>query len=171
MNEIELSRTLRESARSNGLCDPWYDEWQDDSSAETLAEKMYKGLDFCLKHHWPSNDFIKENFGLDFRREVNVYVDDKHSVINPKQSLILGKSDITIRFNSNGHGEIHVRDNSRVKLTAKTRSFVIVHLYENAYIYAEQTELAKVVLVKHSKDVTVVTEGNVTIKEEYDYLK
>lgn len=171
MDSVELSKTLRESARQNGLCDTWYNEWKDNTSKESLVAKMYKGLDFVLKNHWPSNAFIKENFSQDFLRKAHVYVDDKHSVINPKQSLILGKSDITIRFNSNGHGEIHVRDNSRVKLTAKTRSFVIVHLYENAYIYAEQTELAKVVLVKHSKDVTVVTEGNVTIKEEYDYLK
>lgn len=171
MDAVELSKTLRESARQNGLCNEWYNDWKDDTSADGLAEKMYKGLDFCLKHHWPSNDFIKEHFCLDFRREANVYVDDKHSVINPKQSLILGKSDITIRYNANGHGEIHVRDNSSVKLTAKTRSFVIVHLYENAYIFASQTESAKVVLVKHSKDVTVVTEGNVSVKEEYDYLK
>ncbi len=171
MDSITLSTTLRESARSNGLCDEWYKEWEDDTSEERLAEKMYRGLDFVLKHHWPENNFIKDNFTLDFRRKVNVFVDDKYSIINPKHSLILGTSDITIRYNAKGKGNIHVRDNASVKLTAKTFSFVIVHLYENAYVEAEQFDYAKIVLIKHSPDVVIVGEENLTVKEEYDYLK
>ncbi len=171
MNTTELSKTLRESARQNGLCDEWYNEWEDDSSAETLAAKMYKGLDFCILHHWPSNDFIKENFSQDFRHKVNVYVDDRHSALNPRQTLILGKSDITIRYNAANHGEVYIRDNSIVKLTAKNRSFVIVHLYEKACISTEQKDSAKIVMIKHSHDVTITHESSGDIKEEYDYLK
>lgn len=170
MSVKELSITLRESARQKGLCDEWYNSWKDDTSEDSLAKKMYKGLDFVLKHHWPTNDFIKENFSTEFLRKVNVYVNDRYSIMNPKQSLILGDSDITIRYNAVGHGEIHVRDNSHVTLTAKTRSFVIVHLYEKAEIDASQIDSAKVVLIKHSKNVNIATKGNVTIKEEYDYL-
>ena len=171
MDSVELSKTLRESARQNGLCNEWYNEWKDEASEKSLAEKMYKGLDFCLKHHWPSNDFIKDNFSQGFLREVNVYVDDRHSVVNPNQSLVLGESEITFRYNAAGHGEIHLRDNSSVKLSAKNRSFVIVHLYENAHIEAVQSDMATLTLIKHSPDVTIVTDGNVKVKEEYDYLK
>lgn len=166
MDRIALSKTLRESARSHGLCDQWYGEWEDDSSAETLAAKMYKGLDFCILHHWPSNDFIKENFSQDFRHKVNVYVDDRHSALNPRQTLILGKSDITIRYNAANHGEVYIRDNSIVKLTAKNRSFVIVHLYDSARIDATQCDSAKVVVIKHSHNVAVTTGGIVTVKKE-----
>lgn len=171
METIELSKTLRESARQKGLCDEWYNDWEDDTNAETLVEKMYKGLDFVLKHHWPSNDFIKENFNLGFLRNNKVFVDDKYSVMDPEQSLILGKSEITIRYNAAHHGIIHVRDNSSVKLTAKNRCFVIVHLYDKAHIDASQFDSARIVLIKHSDDVTFIAGKNVTIKEEYDYLK
>ncbi len=171
MDAIELSKTLRESARSNGLCDQWYNEWKDSCSPKELADKMFKGLDFVLKLHWPSNDFIKEHFSLDFRREVNVFVDDKYSVANPEQSLILGNSEITARFNGASHGNLHVRDNSSLKLTAKNRSFVIIHLYDNAIVTVEQFDKAQVVVIKHSYDVTVKADESIIIKEEYDYLK
>lgn len=171
MDAVELSKTLRESARSNGLCNQWYEEWKDDTNAETLVEKMYKGLDFVLKHHWPSNEFIKEHFDLAFRRKSKVFVDDSFSIVNPEQSLILGKSDIRIRFNAASHGSIHVRDNSSLELTAKNRSFVIVHLYDNAHVDASQFDSAKIVLIRHSQDVTFIAGKNVTIKEELDYLK
>ena len=170
MDATELSKTLRESARSNGLCDQWYNEWKDSCSPKELADKMFKGLDFVLKLHWPSNDFIKEHFNLDFRREVNVVVDDRHSTLNPKQSLILGKSEVTARFNGASHGSIYVRDNSRLTLTAKNRSFVIIHLYDNATVSIKQFDKAQIVVIKHSHDVTVNADESIRVREEYDYL-
>lgn len=171
MDNIELSKTLRESARHHGLCNEWYDEWSDSCSPSELVAKMFKGLDFCLKNHWPSNDFIKERFNIYFLRKVNVFVDDKYSNVNPEQCLILGSSEITTRFNGTSIGNIHVRDDSCLKLTARNRSFVIIHLYEKASITAKQFDIAHVVIIKHSNDTIVNVDQNIRIKEEYDYLK
>lgn len=171
MDATELNRTLKESARSYGLCDEWYNEWKEDCTLSELAEKMYKGLDFCLKLHWPSNNFIKEHFDLDFRRMVNVFVDDKYSILNQKECLVLGNSEITARYNGTNNGYIHVRDNSSLRVVAKNSSFALIHLYEKSYISVEQYDNAKVVLIKHSQDVTIIAEKNVKIREEYDYLE
>ncbi len=103
-------------------------------------------------------------------RKKNLFVDDKYSVMNPRESLVLGKSNIMFRYNLFSYGNIHVRDDSHAKLVAKNRSFVIVHLYENAYIEATQLDRAKVVLVKHSPKVTIVAGTNIKVREEYDYL-
>lgn len=169
MNEI--NKELKSQAVHLGLCDEWQGLWKKDWSRERMVEQMYRGLDFCLKHHWPSNDFILKHFDIDFRRESKVFVDDKYSVVNPKQSLVLGKSDITFRYNGWSSGNIHIRDNSSVKVTVKNRSFVIVHLYENSYCVAEQLDKAKVVLVKHSPNVTIVADKEIKVKEEFDLLK
>ena len=167
----ELNKDLRNQAIALGLCNDWQKLWNNDWSKEKMVERMYKGLDFCLKYHYPSNDYILKHFDLDFRRKSNVYVNDKYSVCNPKQSLVLGSSEITFRYNAWGNGYIHVRDNSHAKIFAKNKSFVIVHLYEKAYVTAEQTDKATIVLIKHSPDVTIVAETNIKVKEEYDYLK
>lgn len=168
MNELNME--LRSQAVHLGLCNEWQEQWINDWSKEKMVEKMYSGLDFCLKHHWPSNDYILKHFDIDFRRKSNVYVDDKYSSLNAKQCLVLGKSNITFRYNGWSIGNIYVRDNSSAKVTAKNKSFVIVHLYENAYVTAEQLDKAKVVIIKHSANVTVVAEKGIKVKEEYDYI-
>lgn len=167
----ELNRELKSQAVHLGLCKEWQKSWEKDWSKEKMVERMYKGLDFCLKHHWPSNDFITRHFDLGFLRQSNVFVNDKYSVCNPKQSLVLGSSEITFRYNAWGNGSIHVRDNSSAKIYAKNKSFVIVHLYEKAHVEAEQTDKATIVFIKHSQDVTIIADSKIKIREEYDYLK
>lgn len=167
----ELNKDLKSQAIALGLCNDWQRTWGKDWSKEKMVEKMYKGLDFCLKFHYPSNDYILKHFDQEFRRKSNVYVNDKYSVCNPKQSLVLGSSEITFRYNAWYNGSIHVRDNSSAKIFARNKSFVIVHLYEKAYIEAEQQDKAIIVIIKHSPDVTIVADKNIKVKEEYDYLK
>lgn len=171
MNTRDLNTALREEARFLGLCDHWYNAWKNNCKNEELVAKMYKGLDFCIKNHWPSNDFILKHFDINFLRKNNVFVNDKYSVVSPNESLILGTSEMTIRYNADSYGNIHIRDNSVVKLTARNRSFVIVHMYENASISAEQFDKATVVIVKHSQNVHITAEENIKVREEYDYLK
>ena len=167
----ELNKDLKSQAIALGLCNEWQKSWEKDWSKEKMVERMYKGLDFCLKFHYPSNDYILKHFDLEFRRQSNVFVNDKYSVCNPKQSLVLGDSEMTFRYNAWGNGAIHIRDNSRAKIIAKNKSFVMVHLYEKAYVEAVQTDKATIVLIKHSPDVTIVADTNIKVKEEYDYLK
>lgn len=167
----ELNKELKNQAVFLGLCQEWQKLWEKDWSREKMVERMYKGLDFCLKHHWPSNDYILKHFEQEFLRNNNIFVNDKHSVCNPKQSLVLGGSEITFRYNAWNNGSIHVRDNSSAKIFARNKSFVIVHLYEKAYIEAEQQDKAIIVIIKHSPDVTIVADKNIKVKEEYNYLK
>lgn len=170
MNNKQLNNTLREEARFLGLCDEWYGAWRE-YSLDELAQRMYKGIDFCLKHHWPSNEFIKKNFNRDFLREHGVFVDDEYSVCNVRNSLVLGGSKIRYRYSGNYYGNIRVRDLSLVEITARGNGLVIVHLFERACVRVEQLEKAKVTIIKHSPKVLINATDNVAIKEEYDYLK
>lgn len=167
----ELNKELKGQAVALGLCELWTQMWSSDWSQQKLINKMYDGIDFCLKYHWPSNDYISKHFSLDVLRENNVFVNDNRSTLNPQNSLVLGSSNITYRYNGSGHGIIHIRDNSTIKVIAKNRSFVVVHLFEKAYITAEQYDMAKIVIIKHSSDVTIIADKNIKVKEEYNYLK
>ena len=166
-----LNKDLKDQAVALGLCGDWQKLWSKNWSREKMVERMYKGLDFCLQYHYPSNDFILKHFDLDFRRKSNVFVNDEYSVCNPKESLVLGTSNVTFRYNGFSYGNIHVRDNSSAKVIARNISFVIVNLYENASVTVEQLDNAKIVLVKHSDKVSIVAPSNIKVREEYDYLK
>lgn len=167
----DLNKDLKDQAIHLGLCSDWQKMWNKDWSKEKMAERMFKGLDFCLKFHYPSNDFILKHFDLEFRRKCNVFVNDKYSVVNPKESLVLGTSDVTFRYNGHSNGNIYIRDNSSAKVIAHNIGFVIVHLYENAKVDAEQYDNAKIVLIKHSEKVSITASPYIKVREEYDYLK
>lgn len=165
----QLNQELKSQAIALGLCNQWQKEWEKDWNVKTLADKMYKGIDFCIQHHWPTNAFLQRNFSLEELRENNVFVNDKRSVLNPKHSLILGHSEIKVRFNAVNAGTLYIRDNSFVELTAKTRSFVIVHLFDNAQINATQQDLANITIIKHSEKSIAIGFGKVKFREEFNY--
>lgn len=167
----KLNNELREKAISLGLCNQWQEMWNDNWSQDKMADMMYKGIDFCIKNRYPSKEFIIENFDLAFLRSKNVYVNDKRSTNNPAQCLALGRSDLKIRYNGYGSGEIYALDHSVITITAKNRSFAIVHALDNAIIKAEKFDVAKLVIIKHSTNVTIIAGEGVEVKEEYDYLK
>ena len=166
-----LNKSLRKDAIDFGLCQQWQGDWQGDWDKEKMVEKFFQGMDFCLKHRYPTNQFIVDNFDLDFRRKSNVLVDDKWSLLNPPHALILGKSESTIRMNAHNATTIYMRDESYVKLLASGLSFVIVHLLDSAHITVETKDKAHVVVIAHSKDAALITDcEDVAYKEEYDWL-
>ena len=167
----KLNNQLREKAISLGLCANWQGMWTENWDNDKLADMMYKGIDFCIKNRYPSKEFFLENFDLGFLRRRCIFVNDKRSTNNPAQSLILGRSDIKVRYNGYGSGVIFALDNTSVTITAKNRSFVIVHAFDNAVIKAEKFDVAKIVVLKHSPNVIVIAGKDVDVKEEYDYLK
>ena len=170
MDDRQLNMTLREEGRFLGMCDKFYNEkW--DYSPDELVAKMYKGIDFCLKHHWPSNEFIARNFQKDFLRNHGVFVDDEYSTSNIEHSLALGCSHIRYRYSGKSYGNINLRDISYAHITARGNVLLVVHMFETSSIKVEQSENARVVVIKHSPRVIINRTGDVTIKEEYDYLR
>ena len=166
-----LNKELKDKAVSLGLCKEWQGLWNENWSPGKMADMMYKGIDFCLKNRFPSKEFIKENFDISMLRDNNIFADDKRSVNNPQQSLIIGESDVKVRYNGYGAGVIYVLDNSYVTITAKNRSFAIVHAFDKSTINAEKFDIANLVILKHSENVTVIAGDGILVKEEYDYLK
>ncbi|MBR1556693.1 MAG: hypothetical protein IJ647_02855 [Prevotella sp.] len=168
----KLNSDLRNDAISFGLCDQWQGDWKNDWDREKLVAKMYQGMDFCLKYRYPSKQFILDNFEQEFRRKSCVLVDDKYSLLNPQNALLLGNSESTIRMNAHNSATIYMRDESHVKLFASGLSFVIVHLLESAQVEVETKDNAHVVVITHSKFASLITGcQDVVYKEEYDWLK
>ena len=164
-----LNTELKNQARHLGLCDEWFNSWNKNWTMEKMVAKMYEGIDFCLEHHWPSNEFITKHCPLEFLREHKIFVDDKYSTNNPAESLVLGSSEITFRFNVSHHGILYLRDTSKAKIIAKNRAFVLVHTFDKASVEVEQHDMAQVFLLKHSINNSFTTDGKVTIREEYGY--
>ena len=171
MDNNRLNTLLRNEALSLGICDKVLSQWSADKNDGELISMGYSNIDFLLKHHWPSNQTLKNVWKKDFLRSKNVLVDDCWSVNNPPQCLVLGGSKITIRDNGRSISRVYVRDDSQVILSAKNVSTVIVHAFEKAWIYAEQYDNARVIVIRHSDGVTVTPNcGDIKITNEFGYL-
>ena len=167
----KLNESLKAKAVALGLCEKWKEMWNESFDVDKLASMMYKGIDFCIQKRYPSKSFLLENFKLDELRRNNVFVNDKRSTNNPEYSLVLGLSDVKYRYNGHSVGNVYVLDKSIARITAKNRSFVIVHVFDTSVINAETEDDAKIVVISHSKGASISHNGNVEIKEESDYLK
>ena len=180
MSDNELSIKLREDARKLGLCDQWYGEWKDATSREELADKMKRGLDFCIKHRWPSKDFIKHNFSQDFLRDNGVLVDDRRSypvrdenrrLVYIKEYVLMGDSHATIRYTFRPHMcNVWVLNNSSVRVELKYGAYAMVHLFDNATAEIVTDLTCKSMVIRHSPDAKVIKNGIVTTKDEFHYL-
>lgn len=163
----ELNKILRQKAVDSGLCEKWQQDWQQDWSKGVMLEKFLDGIDFCLSHNYPDKSFIKENFTKEELRNAAILVDDAWSLVNPRQSVLLGNSTSTLRYNGLSVGRVHICDNSKAKVVAKNRSFVIVHLVGNAAVDAETDETGRITIIRHDEHTSIETTGNVSVKKEF----
>lgn len=55
----ELSNTLKNRAILLGLCTEWTEGWGNPDK-QGLIDKYLHGIDFCIKHDYPTVDFIEK---------------------------------------------------------------------------------------------------------------
>lgn len=162
-----LNTELRKQAISYGLCKEWQNDWNTDWDFDTLADKLFEGINFCAKNRFPDKDLIVRTFDKGKLRSRNIIVDDRYSLLNPERALIIGSSKSTVRFNATHSGVIHIQGDSVVTLTAKGRSHVIVHIWDNATLDAEVTDLGRVFVVRHTSTTAVKRKGNVGVRDKF----
>lgn len=166
-----LSRQLRSEADSLGLCDEWHNAWRDDSTQQELINKYLRGIDFCLRHHWPSNGFIKAHFDLALLRKNNILVDDKRSLLNPPIAVILGSSKATIRVDGNNPARIYLNDDSETTLYVNASAKIITETRGNARLTVIPWGFATdCVVFDYSGDTLVVAPQGIRYERRDDYL-
>lgn len=131
-----LSETLKQQARSLGLCDEWFGEWAENCSQQELIDKYIRGLDFAIKHQYPSNEFIKENFDHELLNKNHIFVDE---FINEEKApsgsyVINGECSGTIRIAPWSVATIYVRHTSSVNIIASDFAKVFIQLYDDAEV-------------------------------------
>lgn len=141
-----LSETLKQQARSLGLCDEWFGEWAENSSQQELIDKYVKGIDFAIKHQYPSNDFIKENFDHELLNKNLIFVDEFINEENAPSGIYIinGECSGSIRVSPWAVATIYVRHTSSINIVASDFAKVFVRLYDNAEVETSTSDGAVV---------------------------
>ncbi len=128
-----LNETLKRQAISLGLCKQWTEEWGD-CDQQKLIDKYKKGIDFCIEHQYPSNEFIKANFDLALLHNNLIYVDEHISLVSAPSGIYVlnGECTGTLRFREWAAATVYVRHTSKVSIIAEDFAKVFVRVYDEA---------------------------------------
>lgn len=143
---MNVSNMLKQEAMKNGLCGAWADDWGSPTK-EQLVDMYIKGLDFCILHNYPSNEFIKQHFG-EIAIQKGVYTDMKVDVLNPPVAILNGECFGTIVLTGFVSRDIHVRQNSKIKIIVRDFAKAFIRVYDNAHAIVENESQSRCFLYK-----------------------
>lgn len=140
---MNLTKELARQARKHGICEQWLSELKTLNDKRELVAMYLRGIDFCLRNNYPSNEFIKANFG-DICPEMGVYVDRCIDVANVRPCVCLGVTFGKYTIDNYCAGEIYVKHNTHIDIIAKGNAFLMVNLFENAVVNIYANDHAKI---------------------------
>ena len=160
MRTNEISKILKEEAIRYGLCVAWTKEWGSPTK-EQMVDMYIKGLDFCIEHNYPSNAFIKEQFG-DIAIRKGVFTDMDVNELNPPTAILNGNCTGKIELTGFVSRDIYVRHNSKVKIIIRDNAKAFVRVYDNAHAIIENEGVSRCFVYRMGGTATI--SGDVVVR-------
>lgn len=156
-----MSEELKSQAIGLGLCQQWTEAWGNPNIQE-LINKYLHGLDFCIEHEWPSNEYIKKHVDKETLHRNNIYIDEDVQRRNARQIVVLqGKCTGTLLYDGLTTADIYVRHDSEITIDCSRISKVFVNLYDRAKVKVIQRDASAVYVYKHGDGCEVDAQGEV----------
>lgn len=153
---MEKQEYLKQQAVGLGLCTQWQGEWGQPTDNE-LIQKYIRGIDFCIEHNYPSNDYIKSNFDVESLHRNGIFVDETINVgrNNPQRILVFnGRCVGSINVDGFSCRTIYIRGDSCINITAKGFSRTFIRVYDNARVNVIVNGGAKAFVYRYGGDIS-----------------
>lgn len=160
---MNISEELKKQAISYNLCQPWTDSWGNPNLDE-LLEKYIEGIDFCIQNNYPSNKYIKENFGEIAERH-GVFTDKDNIQLSALPNIVLnGNTNGSIRLNRLDVSSIYVRHGSEVRVQIEESAKAIIRVYDNASVTIDNQTNQRIFVYKYGGKV--FSSGDVLVRNK-----
>lgn len=159
---MNISEELKDKAVSLGLCTEWTNGWGNPDKDE-LCDKYVRGIDFAIKHNYPSLDEMKSNFDGIMQKH-GIYVSEDISLLNPSMVIANGGCTGEVYYDRFSVGRMYVRHDSNLTVTVTGNAKVFISLYDLTKINIICKEGAKVYVYRYGGSLEY--EGNVCIREK-----
>ncbi len=152
--------TIIEQAKKQGICVEWHKDMQQNPTLETLCEMFFKGDDWAMDNNFPTPEMLRA-----FPETVyhGLFVDASYQGSAPQRIAFFGDSDAVLDSDEYQVSEIYLRQNSRLKITAKGMSKIFITALDNTVIEAEAMQNARIVIFDKRKTNNDVLEGNIKV--------
>lgn len=154
---MSIQEELKQQAIEYGLCEQWQREWGDPTTAD-LCDKYIRGLDFCIKHEYPTVEYLDEHFKGKVE-QYGIYINEEATSIGQTDVVVNGDSKVDIY--SPIVSSIYVRHNSKIRLYVPAQAFVYVSMFNDCTVEViEKGEGAKICVSLFGG--TIVNEEKIT---------
>ncbi|MFB9120994.1 hypothetical protein ACFFUE_07305 [Bergeyella porcorum] len=152
--------TIIEQAKKQGICVEWHKDMQQNPTLENLCEMFFKGDDWAMDNNFPTPEMLRA-----FPETVHhgLFVDASYQGSAPQRIAFFGGSDAVLDSDGYQVSEIYLRQNSRLKITAKGMSKIFITALDNAVIEAKAMQNARIVIFDKRKTNNDALEGNIKV--------
>lgn len=138
-----------------GLCQQWQDEWGT-PDVDALCDKFIRGIDFCIKHNFPSVGEINSSFKRDDLERNGIYTQPDIKSISKGQKNVIAMGNAMV--------DVYVPDYSICDIYVRHGANVNLHVGENAFVYITMRDRGRLnVVSKGSKSKIKVSSFSGTI--------
>lgn len=157
-----IAEILRLMAINEGAYCSIITQWDDPDTA-TLAQKYIEGIDFCIEHDFPSNEFLKTHFGSQMQ-QYGIFVDEKVYGKNLRHLVVNGQSKGKVSYDGCAFGKIYVRHKSHLEIDIYDDSIVNVEVYDKSMVTICNKGEKKACVYLYGGKIKI--KGNVVIKDK-----
>lgn len=146
---MSVRKELYEQAIALGMCNDFKEHWDkcgEDITLAQLCDMYHRGLDFCIKHDFPSVEYMDKHLKGEIE-QYGIYVNDKKIAI--RQSNVVANGDSEIIVLTNETTDVTVRHNSTVVIEAYENAFVYVSMYDNSRLIVRYKDSSSRICVSH----------------------
>jgi hypothetical protein len=162
---MKLNKELAAEAKAKGICEEWHDRLQQTEDKHSLVKMFLDGIDFCISEDYPSPKFFKLFDGI--RQQYGIFRDESIQMENSKYVVAFGQCEGKAKYTAYTVGQVFVRHESKLTVTASGHSFVVVDIFDNAEIKVEASDNAKICVNQYGGNAICITDaesGNAVIK-------
>ncbi len=143
-----IGRELAKQAKVKGICQEWYADLTYTNDTDRLLDMYLKGIDFCLKNDYPSNDYIRKNFKGKMEK-FGVHLDESLTVVNESKVVALGACSGTVEIKGYGVSEVFIKHTSDIVVVARDNAFVMVDMFDDSSLNIIAVDNAKVCINRY----------------------
>lgn len=165
----QLKKALAAEAKAKGICSEWHTFILNATSKERLITLFVKGQDFCEKNNYPSPE-LRTEFA-DIRNHFGVFCADDNIAAKSLRSVIaFDKATGKVEYSNFDVGQVSVRSEARISITADANAFVCVSVYDRAEVEITARGSAKVSVILHGGECKhqATDRANIKITDKRD---
>lgn len=161
MNRI--AKELAKQAKAKGICEEWHKELRELTDRRAMVDMYIRGIDFCLSHDYPSNDYIREHF-KGIMEEKGVFLDDNIGLENCRRCIALGGTQGAIKVMGYKVCEVFAKHQSVLEVMAEDNAFVEIDMFDTSVVSIVSSGKAKVHINRYGGTLSYEAQEDSIIK-------